>query len=110
MHRLITRDLHVRRGLTMSSGRLIISLGTMAAIAGFRTSLFAVPDDGIAVAIIYDTSGSMKEQVRDRAGKLSPKYVIANRALEGVTARIDTFAANAASEGSRKVQAGLFVF
>ena len=71
---------------------------------------FAAQEDGVSLAIVYDTSGSMKEQVRDRNGKLSPKYVIANRALEAVTQRIQTFATNAATGGSRTIHAGLFVF
>ena len=38
-------------------------------------------EDGVALAIIYDTSGSMGEQVPDASGRNAPKYVIANRAL-----------------------------
>jgi uncharacterized protein YegL len=68
--------------------------------------MFAAQDDGVALAIVYDTSGSMKEQVRDRNGKLAPKYVIANRALEAISERIQAFATG----GLRTVHAGLFVF
>lgn len=37
--------------------------------------------EGVALAIVYDTSGSMKESVGDSNGGTSPKYVIGNRAL-----------------------------
>jgi len=94
----------------MDSIRFIISLGTLVAMTAASTPVFSAQEEGIALAIVYDTSGSMKEQVRDRTGKLSPKYVIANRALEAISARIQTFATNAGSGLQRKVHAGLFVF
>jgi len=87
-----------------------IRLITIAAIIATPGHLFAAQEEGVALAIVYDTSGSMKEQVRDRNGKLSPKYVIANRALETIANRIQAFATNAATGGSRTIHAGLFVF
>jgi hypothetical protein len=62
-------------------------------------------EDGIAIAIVYDTSGSMADSVHSDAG-MSPKYVVANRALDLVVKQIQKFAENT----SRKVQVGLFVF
>ena len=94
----------------MGSIRLIASFGMLAAVTAVPTSVAAAHEDGVALAIVFDTSGSMKEQVRDRTGKLSPKYVIANRALEAVSTRIHAFATNAAAGGPRTVHAGLFVF
>jgi len=94
----------------MTATRLITTLGTLAAVVATPFQLMAAQEDGVAVAIVYDTSGSMKEQVRDRNGKLSPKYVIANRALEAISKRIQTFATNATTGGPRTIHAGLFVF
>jgi len=94
----------------MATIRLITSLGTLAAIIATPIHSVAAQEDGVALAIVYDTSGSMKEQVRDRNGKLSPKYVIANRALEAISRRIQTFTTNTTTGGSRTVDAGLFVF
>jgi len=94
----------------MTTTRLITTLGTLAAVVATPFQLMAAQEDGVAVAIVYDTSGSMKEQVRDRNGKLSPKYVIANRALEAISKRIQTFATNATTGGPRTIHAGLFVF
>ena len=61
------------------------------------SSLRAADEDGVAVAILYDTSGSMKQTVRDKTGGSSPKYVIANRALVAIARQIQTFTTNAAS-------------
>src|SRR5712671_7883333 len=94
----------------MDSIRLTITLGTLAVLAAASTRLLAVQDEGVAIAIVYDTSGSMKEQVRDRAGKLAPKYVIANRALEAISKHIQAYATNTPTGGQRTVHAGLFVF
>src|SRR5437899_12452431 len=70
-----------------------------------------IEDQGVAVAIVYDTSGSMKQPVRDANGKLTPKFVIARRALEEVVKRLQTFASSPAGGApSRKIEAGLFVF
>ena len=70
----------------------------------------AATEDGVALAIVYDTSGSMKEPVPSGSGGQAPKYVIANRALENVTRRIEAFATNTAGGAPRVIQAGLFVF
>src|SRR5205823_6185563 len=67
-------------------------------------------EEGVALAIIYDTSGSMKDPVPDAAGGSSPKYVIANRALLAVTRQLQTFATNSGPAGPRKLQVGLFTF
>jgi Mg-chelatase subunit ChlD len=70
----------------------------------------AAQEEGVALAIVYDTSGSMKDPVRDANGKPSPKYVIANRALKAITQQIQNFATNNTVAGPRRVDAGLFVF
>jgi hypothetical protein len=70
----------------------------------------ATAEEGVAVAIVYDTSGSMKDPVRDQTGKSSPKFVIANRALIAIAKQIQTFATNSAGGGPRKIEAGVFVF
>ena len=79
--------------------------------AGHRVVAGEAEEPGVAVAIVYDTSGSMKQPVRDGTGQLSPKYVIARRALEEIVKRLQTFATNAGAGGQpRKIEAGLFVF
>jgi len=70
----------------------------------------AAEEDGVALAIVFDTSGSMKTSVRDAAGGQTPKYIIAGRALESIVQRIQHFATNAPGGPTRKIQAGLFSF
>jgi len=70
----------------------------------------AADEEGVALAIVYDTSGSMRDPVQDKAGHSSPKYLIANRALSAIAKRIQTFATNNAGGPPRKIDAGLFVF
>lgn len=66
-------------------------------------------EDGVALAIVFDTSGSMKEQVKGADGQMTAKYLIAARALKIIARRVQEFATNPAT-GPRKVDAGLFVF
>src|SRR5579863_6684713 len=63
-------------------------------LAGIQTATLRGAEDGVAVAILYDTSGSMKEPVADATGGTAPKYVIANRALLAVTQQLQAFATN----------------
>lgn len=89
----------------IQSVALFISLASICPIP-----LFAADQEGVAIAIVYDTSGSMNDPVRDSAGKSTQKYVIANRALIAIANRIESFATNAIAGSPRKVQVALFVF
>jgi hypothetical protein len=92
--------------------KIILSLAVLMALAALEPGSVcrAAEEDGVALAIIYDTSGSMHDSVRDSTGKSSPKYVIANRALLAVAKQIQAFASSKAGGAPRKVEAGLFVF
>jgi len=72
--------------------------------------VFAADDDGVALGILYDTSGSMSENVPNSHGSSSPKYVIANRALLAVVNQIQTYTTNGVTGAPRKVEVGLFTF
>jgi hypothetical protein len=82
---------------------LLVSLWSQAILA-------AADEEGVAVAIVYDTSGSMNDPVKDVAGKSTPKYQIANRALIAIANRIQAFSTNSATGTPRKISAGLYVF
>jgi uncharacterized protein YegL len=69
----------------------------------------AAEGDGVALAIVYDTSGSMKDRVPDSTGRPAPKYQIANRALVAIAKQLEAFAAGS-SPAARNVSVGLFVF
>ena len=92
--------------------KIILSLAVMAALAVLEqgTTCRAAEQEGVALAIIYDTSGSMHDTVRDSTGRAAPKYVIANRALVAVAKQIEAFANSTSGPAPRKVEAGLFVF
>ena len=68
----------------------------------------AADADGVALAIVYDTSGSMKEAVPTANGRSAAKWIIGNRALEQIVSRVERFATN--STPPKTVHAGLFVF
>lgn len=74
------------------------------------TCVLAAEAEGVALAIVYDTSGSMKDPVRDSNGQMSPKYRIANRALTAIASQIQSFTTNSATGIPRRVDVGLFVF
>lgn len=93
--------------------KIVPSLAVLTALVALGQSTpcrAASPEEGVALAIIYDTSGSMQESVPDRAGGSSPKYIIANRALVAVAKQIQTFATNTVAGMPRKVATGLFIF
>ncbi len=60
----------------------------------------------VALAIVYDTSGSMRDPVRDVAGKGVPKYTIGNRALLAVIDQLQEFA----QQNHNQLSVGLVVF
>jgi len=72
--------------------------------AFFTLSLTAFAEPGVAIAIVYDTSGSMAANVPAATGA-KPKYVIASETLGEITTKIDAFA-----KAGNKVQAGIVCF
>ena len=96
--------------LNMKLIRLITVPMVLAVLWVGATPVAAAEEEGVAVAIIYDTSGSMDEPVNDETGKPAPKYRIANRALIAIANRLQAFATNGSNGVPRKIQAGLFTF
>ena len=97
-------------GLKMKLIRLITVPIALVILCASLSPASAAEDEGVTVAVVYDTSGSMKDPVKDDAGKSAPKYVVANRALIAIANRLQTFATNGPAGSPRKIQAGLFVF
>ena len=79
-------------------------VGTASTRAG------ATAEDGVALAVVYDTSGSMNDPVRDGAGQPTPKHIIAQRAMQSVVKRLQGFTAGGAAGSPRRLDAGLYVF
>ena len=95
-----------RAGLRLNM-KMIPSLAVLTALVALEQGnarLGAAEEEGVALAIIYDTSGSMRETVPNATGGSSPKYVIANRALMAIAKQIQAFATNSASGATRKYQ------
>jgi hypothetical protein len=96
--------------LRLKRAPLFAAVCTVALAGLYPLPGIAAEKEGVAVAIIYDTSGSMKEMVKDEHGRSSPKYVIANRALISIANQLEAVATNAAAGAPRKVEAGVFIF
>ena len=88
--------------LTVVMAGLLLGLGSLPVLAA--------DDDGVALGILYDTSGSMSDPVPNSHGSSSPKYVIANRALLAVVKQIQAYMTNGVTGAPHKVDVGLFTF
>jgi hypothetical protein len=93
----------------MRSARSFIQLIAALSLALVLEKTARAAEEGISLAIVYDTSGSMIEPVAAKGGGTAPKHVIANRALEAVVDKIQKFTRNSAGK-PRKIETGLFVF
>ncbi|MFH0880513.1 MAG: vWA domain-containing protein [Lentisphaerota bacterium] len=67
------------------------------------------PEEGLALAIVYDTSGSMSDPVINAAGAHEKKYLIARRALDAILDQLADYAAAAQPGATRAVKAELIV-
>jgi VWA domain-containing protein len=70
----------------------------------------AADQEGVALAIIYDTSGSMRDAVPGTSGRATPKYIIANRALIAVARQLQAFTTNTSGGEKRTLHTALFTF
>ena len=70
------------------------------------TPVTRAADDDIAIAIVYDTSGSMNSPVKNAQGKWTPKFQIGNRAVENIVDQLEKFS----KTSPKKLQVGLFAF
>jgi hypothetical protein len=88
--------------------RAFLVLVATAALALLPATSLAADEDGVALAIVYDTSGSMKEAVRTADGQRAAKWIIGNRSLQQIVKRVEQFATN--STPPKTIHAGLYVF
>lgn len=77
----------------------------LCTFCGFAPVAWAADDD-IAIAIVYDTSGSMNSPVKDAEGKWTPKFQIGNRAVVNIVDQLEKFS----KTSPKKLQVGLFTF
>src|SRR5207237_4000545 len=79
----------IRSKMRIISSVVLVTMGILLGPGSLPVS--AADDDGVALGILYDTSGSMKELVPDSHRASSPKYIIANRALLAVVKQIQNY-------------------
>jgi hypothetical protein len=100
--------MHTQPGLL----RYLACVAALLSWAAVAVPLSAAPPlrtEGIAIAIVYDTSGSMRETVRAKSGNAA-KFMVANAALKTLAAQIEKFVTNQPAASALPVSAGLFVF
>lgn len=73
-------------------------------------SFSAKADEGVALAIVYDTSGSMKDAVMSKSGRGESKDVIARRALDSLVTQLAAFVTNAPAGATRALETSVYVF
>src|SRR5437867_1082759 len=95
-------------GANMRINSSLFVLAVMSTLWVSTDKLFGAQEEGVALGIVYDTSGSMRDPARDKDGKDTSKFIIANRALIAIADRIQNFSTNAAAGGERRIDAGLY--
>jgi len=93
---------------------LLNSIAALGLLAGLSVCALAAPaaasDEGIALAIVFDTSGSMNDPVADSKGTPTPKYQIANRALKAIVDRLEAYQTGGTNGAPHAVEAALVTF
>jgi hypothetical protein len=88
---------------------MVATLLAMAMVGGAADAP-VTPEEGLALAVVFDTSGSMSEVVKDSGGVMAPKHVIARRALNAILDRLVDYQARTSAGVPHKIHAGLVVF
>lgn len=70
----------------------------------------ADPPADIALAVVYDTSGSMRAPIRTQDGQLAAKHVVAKRAFGLVIDRLERFTRPADGQPAKRLDLAIVVF
>lgn len=68
----------------------LLTLATLCSMASVASS--ADPQPGVAIAIVYDTSGSMTGSVPNTRNQMEAKFKIASEAMQNIVGKIDEYA------------------
>jgi hypothetical protein len=68
----------------------LLTLATLWASVAVAFS--AEPQPGVAIAIVYDTSGSMTGSVPNSRNQMEPKFKIASEAMKNIVEKVDDYA------------------
>ena len=85
---------------------MVALLGCLGLLAGLPVAQAQTNDCALALVIVYDASGSMKEKVPAANGKQTAKYLVANNAVVAIADKLQSYC----DEKKTNVQAGLVVF
>ena len=99
---------HMYKSWTKQLFTVILVMITTSSLLGGQTAPIA--KEGIALAIVYDTSGSMREDVSNGKGGREAKYKIANRAIHAVIDRLATVAAPSDGTPKLPIEVALYAF
>lgn len=91
-----------------SSPLLSFAASCLAVAVACGPSVPPQSEPGLDVVIVYDTSGSMQDEVPDATGTRVAKHVIAARALTNTIGLLEAYARE--GDASRPIRAGLVVF
>jgi len=84
----------------------VLTMAFCVVVPGFS----ARADEGVALAIVYDTSGSMNDAVMGKSGRGESKDIIARRALDSLVAQLAAFVTNAPAGTTRSLETSVYVF
>jgi von Willebrand factor type A domain len=73
-------------------------------------AVHAAPPADVALAVVYDTSGSMKTPIRAQDGRLVAKHIIAKRAFDLVIDRLERFTQPGAGHTAKNLNLGIVIF
>lgn len=97
----------MRLPLSLSLRPALLTLGVLGLTARLHAAEPAAPAQQIAIAVVFDTSGSMKQSVARKGGGREPKIEAARRAFHGVIDRLDTFAK---TPNAKPLAVGIYAF
>ncbi len=89
---------------------LVAAMSGVALLMLARSAEAGEAKDGLALAVVYDTSGSMQETVKSSAGTDTPKWIIANRSLAAMIRRLEMAQQGNGTGAPLRIEAGLVIF
>lgn len=89
----------------LAPGALVLALSTT--LYGAQPAPAPAAADRIAVAVVFDTSSSMRQAFRAGSKNGEPKFQVAQRALDAVLTRLDAFTQG---PNAKALSVGLYIF
>jgi Mg-chelatase subunit ChlD len=104
----------IRAGCALLSGLLLLACGPQGTGSDGKRQVGPVrpakTEEGVALAIVFDTSGSMSESVSTGRGGIAAKVRIASDALVAIADRIEEWRSEAPGDPHRKIAMAVVTF